>query len=928
VKSLLIALALVASTALGQVPQYAVTLSAGDYDLLYSRDIFSDSLLPAVLTTNDSTWTGSGFRFKGTSTRFYAKKSFRVRVPTANLYHGQRDINFNAMYTDKSFLREYLAWNVFHAMGTLAPLGEPALLELNGRPQGLYLRIDKVDKYFLQRHGRVLAPMYQADDRFNAADLSEQPDSLLKLYYSKEVGSASDYADLAALIHALNAAPDASFADTLDRYFDMRSVLDWFAGNTVMMMGDSYDKNYYLYRDTSRATAQWTVIPWDYDLSFGRTGDLSLPYPASLLNDRFACTFPPLSGASSVLRDRFLATPALMERLRGRLDTVLQTAFTEERLHGLIDSMAAVVRPFVGLERSAWGTTADFEDHVAALKYYVTARRNYLLATFVHPPSGAYNDVTLPVAATGVPYRFIAYDGRQLATLRFTRMSGLDSVRVVAHPDSTPPSLAFPGDGRYVRRWIEVIPYPASASFAAELEWMYEDVAATSTELGSGVQDERILRSFVYDGGSRRALASTVNPFANTVVIDSVTDADCGPGRHFGLAVSQTYTQTWFRTPLVNWQRWHDVHFLDPWLGWIIGDQGTLLKTTDGGATWAEKAVGFNVTFSRLEVLSADTLVAAGDGGAIFRSADGGENWTRMSSGVTANLRALTFSSPTIGWCAGDGVLLRTLDGGASWTVAISDSAIAFQALAALGTDTLLLATMDDIWVSGSLNGGEVWISQAQGLRVPLRAFTTLDSTAAWAAGDSGRVFSYLSGSSWQPIPTPGAMTLRAVARLDNEDLYAAGDAGAIWFSDDNGATWHAQYSADSHDLYALCFTDSARGYAAGSGGTVLGTTSPGTVTGVRDDGTTAPAAFRLAQNYPNPFNPETRIEFQLPKEGPVSLVVYDLLGREVATLVDDVLQAGAHRVAWNASRFSSGVYFYRLHAGALTETRKLLLMR
>jgi hypothetical protein len=170
-------------------------------------------------------------------------------------------------------------------------------------------------------------------------------------------------------------------------------------------------------------------------------------------------------------------------------------------------------------------------------------------------------------------------------------------------------------------------------------------------------------------------------------------------------------------------------------------------------------------------------------------------------------------------------------------------------------------------------------------------------------------------------------MTLRAIARLDNEDLYAAGDGGAIWFTDDNGANWHAQYSADSHDLYALCFTDSARGYAAGNGGTVLQTTSPGTVTGVRE-GSTAPAAFRLAQNYPNPFNPETRIEFQLPAQGPVSLVVYDLLGREVATLVDDVLEAGPHLVTWNAASLSTGVYFYRLHAGAFTQTRKLLLVR
>ncbi len=88
------------------------------------------------------------------------------------------------------------------------------------------------------------------------------------------------------------------------------------------------------------------------------------------------------------------------------------------------------------------------------------------------------------------------------------------------------------------------------------------------------------------------------------------------------------------------------------------------------------------------------------------------------------------------------------------------------------------------------------------------------------------------------------------------------------------------------------------------------------------------PLSFQLSQNYPNPFNPLTIINYQLSIINFVSLKIYDLLGREVATLVEGELPAGSHRVSFDASGFSGGVYFYKLQAGSFTETRKMLLLK
>jgi len=97
--------------------------------------------------------------------------------------------------------------------------------------------------------------------------------------------------------------------------------------------------------------------------------------------------------------------------------------------------------------------------------------------------------------------------------------------------------------------------------------------------------------------------------------------------------------------------------------------------------------------------------------------------------------------------------------------------------------------------------------------------------------------------------------------------------------------------------------------------------------TGVGDDMDT-PGEFRLDQNYPNPFNPSTTIEFALPATQRTTLKVFDVQGREIATLVDQQLEPGTHAVRWDAGILPSGVYFYRLQSGTFVQAKKLLLMR
>jgi hypothetical protein len=99
-------------------------------------------------------------------------------------------------------------------------------------------------------------------------------------------------------------------------------------------------------------------------------------------------------------------------------------------------------------------------------------------------------------------------------------------------------------------------------------------------------------------------------------------------------------------------------------------------------------------------------------------------------------------------------------------------------------------------------------------------------------------------------------------------------------------------------------------------------------VGGVENNTSTIPAEYRLSQNYPNPFNPVTKISFDIPKQGFVSLKIYDVLGREVRTLVNEVKNAGSYTVDFNGAELASGVYFYRLEVNGFVDVKRMMLIK
>ena len=99
-------------------------------------------------------------------------------------------------------------------------------------------------------------------------------------------------------------------------------------------------------------------------------------------------------------------------------------------------------------------------------------------------------------------------------------------------------------------------------------------------------------------------------------------------------------------------------------------------------------------------------------------------------------------------------------------------------------------------------------------------------------------------------------------------------------------------------------------------------------ITGINNISTTIPTSFSLSQNYPNPFNPMTNFKFSILNAGNVKIVVYDVMGREVQTLVNEKLSAGTYEVKFDGSMLTSGVYFYKMVSERYTETKRMLLIK
>ncbi|MBK8984225.1 MAG: SBBP repeat-containing protein [Ignavibacteria bacterium] len=221
---------------------------------------------------------------------------------------------------------------------------------------------------------------------------------------------------------------------------------------------------------------------------------------------------------------------------------------------------------------------------------------------------------------------------------------------------------------------------------------------------------------------------------------------------------------------------------------------------------------------------------------------------------------------------------------------------------------TSLSNTFDYATVKYDSSGNELWVRRYNGTgnNIDRARFVKLDSMENV----------YVTGSSVGSGTGTDYVTLKYDS--SGQQLWTARYDGPV-----NGDDFPTGVSVTGSGLVFLT------GYSQGSGsGFDYATIKYSQKIGVTSISSEIPESFSLYQNYPNPFNPSTNIKFSIPKSIYVSLTVFDILGREIATLVNRHLQMGNYEADWNAGNYPGGIYFYTLSSGEFSETRKMTLIK
>jgi photosystem II stability/assembly factor-like uncharacterized protein len=411
------------------------------------------------------------------------------------------------------------------------------------------------------------------------------------------------------------------------------------------------------------------------------------------------------------------------------------------------------------------------------------------------------------------------------------------------------------------------------------------------------------------------------------------------------LTVSSAYAQSgWFQQNSGTSDTLYGVHFTSYNTGYTCGKGGIMLKTTNGGINWFPLNTTVTATLYRVYFVNQNTGIAIGQGGIIIRTTNSGTLWgILVNTGIHGFLKGIYFIDQNTGFITGwKGYFLKSTDAGANWDVSVLDSAKDFESVYFVNNLTGFVAGLAGICFK-TTDGGLSWTYLTLDVSKNFYSIRFINDMTGFVVGgwiNATIIMTTNTGTNWSPM-LGGATGVRLYdLYFVNQDTgYICGRDGYIMKSVNGGINWVTQNTPTTNYLWSIFFASTDTGYTVGCNGTILKTVSGGEPIGLRKISNIVPDKFILYQNYPNPFNPVTRIKFQIPSShiSPergmqnISLIVFDILGREVVTLFSSpwrTIGGAAYEVEFYGTNYPSGVYYYRLSASEFTETKALVLVK
>jgi len=333
----------------------------------------------------------------------------------------------------------------------------------------------------------------------------------------------------------------------------------------------------------------------------------------------------------------------------------------------------------------------------------------------------------------------------------------------------------------------------------------------------------------------------------------------------------------------------YDLHFVNEQTGWVIGLGSTILKTTNGGVNWFQQQSNLSSArnLTGIDMLDVNTGYIVGQAEAILKTSNSGVNWIvlrEMPVGQGNSYNDVDFLDTQTGWiCGFVGLTMRTTNGGIAW----------------------------DSSFTGNIG--------------PLRNIKFINENTGWVAGYNTIVFGTTDGgNNWDTLSLVNGI---CIAFINSQTGWTGSENGRMYKTTNGGYNWYQQtYPAGGGFVNDIYFINDTTGFSTSVFQILKTTNSGGPFVGLISNGENTPDQYHLDQNYPNPINPATTIEFELPKEDNIKILVHDILGREVHRINENRMKAGKYKFEFNGLNLSSGIYFYTMYYSKGKITKKMIL--
>jgi photosystem II stability/assembly factor-like uncharacterized protein len=390
------------------------------------------------------------------------------------------------------------------------------------------------------------------------------------------------------------------------------------------------------------------------------------------------------------------------------------------------------------------------------------------------------------------------------------------------------------------------------------------------------------------------------------------------------------------------------VSFVSGGTGYALGTSGSISKTTNYGNNWVAGIYNNGITSYNIRFSTGNYgFIAQNE--EIGKTNNGGLNWIFYTPTFTAPVfYSIAFYKEKWGVASG---YYRNLSNNQYYgCVAYMDSSGSSGGMTILRIDEILYSISYPDTMVGYVAGGfrissgsTIYKTTSGGLNFlyynnapsgtpVIKTINFINVFTGWIGGGNGSICKTTNaGANWITQNSGITSTINSSFFLNSQTGWMCGNNGKVIKTTDGGIHWRLQSSPVAYNLNSIQFLDSTRGWIGADNGTVLYTIDGGGITEVINRIENTSGSLILYDNYPNPFNPITKITFELPKDGKVKLVIYDILGRKIKTLVNELKQAGRYTVEFNGNNYASGVYFYRIQVEEgknYTSVKKMMLIK